>query len=353
MTDTNNPVPPNRDSPGRESQDTQAPAADNGEHESGSQPDVTERRNPAPNPTPESARSRAAKPRFGEMAPEGWSWQPPEADAAEGVDAGDPPSVAERARKVADAPSAQESEKQGGPTGNASTVSPARGETEFGPIDGVPHNLGKANAQHGQVAVTPQAGHHSSSASASPGQPPRALGVHEQPGQDPAQNTNTSQEQQYPVPSYQAGAAFQTGQPGQPTTRRPNRADRMATVVLLAFGAFCALVLAASMRELPSSLNMLASTLDLQNFTVPGWVRTFSIVSALAVLLLWAIALLWSIARLRARKLTFWVPLVLGAIAVVLVFGISGAVVYSTVPAEVLNDPNALQQLMESFPTAP
>ena len=60
---------------------------------------------------------------------------------------------------------------------------------------------------------------------------------------------------------------------------------------------------------------------------VPGILLAGSI----AQIVLWVLTAWWSIARLRARKLAFWVPLSAGVVSIVLL--------YTTMFVIVLNDP--------------
>lgn len=117
--------------------------------------------------------------------------------------------------------------------------------------------------------------------------------------------------------------------------------------MLLALGALGALYFAAVLQQLPSSLATLGQALEVDGFVVPESVHTLGTVGALTILALYAVNLIYSIQRLRARRLTFWVPLAAGAIAFILVFAFS-AFAINLVPevTQLLSDPDALSKVL-------
>lgn len=121
----------------------------------------------------------------------------------------------------------------------------------------------------------------------------------------------------------------------------------MITVVLLVLGAFSALYFAASLQQLPASLSMLASALEVDGFVLPESVATLGTVGALTILAVYAVNLIYSIQRMRRGKLAFWVPLVAGVIAVIVVFAFTAfALGQAPELAQVFTDPGASAKLL-------
>ena len=237
--------------------------------------------------------SERPRPAYGELAPEGWEWTP------------------------------ETGEGSGG-----SASSPNSG-VSGSPVTGVPHNLGARGDASGATAPA-------SPAAPSPGsrepEPYRAA--------PPPAPRDPAPRQTLPQASHNGtGAAPQ----------KSRTADRVITILLLVLGAFGSLYLAAAVSSLSASLSIMASVLELENFTVPSWVGTVGTVTAIAIFAIFAVSLIFSIQRMRAGKLTFWVPLTAGAIVVI------GTIVVSTlvmlgVPElmTAASDPNTMQKLLDS-----
>ncbi|GAA1598760.1 DUF6264 family protein [Leucobacter chromiireducens] len=232
---------------------------------------------------------RPAQPEYGEYAPEGWEWKPEGSDAA--------PQAA--------APSNL----------------------------GVPHNLG-APAAAGATGAT--------------GTQPQAH-QQQQPNQQQAQpfTQQPGDQQAYRAAAPQPGPVY--GMPGAP---RPRTGDRIITIILLVFGAFGALSVARSFFGLESQISLMGTLIGMDEPKVASWVGTLGMVSALVVLLVWALNLLFSIQRMRARKITFWVPLVAAVIAFIIVMvvpmiAMNGA---PEIMQQIEADPNgALSKMLESL----
>ncbi|MEF3405701.1 DUF6264 family protein [Agromyces sp. CCNWLW203] len=114
--------------------------------------------------------------------------------------------------------------------------------------------------------------------------------------------------------------------------------DRMWTITLLVFGVFGALYNSLSIFQLPAtaleSAKLSASMLgiDAPADFVPGpAVPTFVFVGIALQLALWIGALLWSRARMRAGRLAWWIPLVAGVAAFIVVV-IVGTLVFASDP---------------------
>ncbi|MFC9560486.1 DUF6264 family protein [Agromyces sp. NPDC056965] len=115
--------------------------------------------------------------------------------------------------------------------------------------------------------------------------------------------------------------------------------DRMWTITLLVFGVFGALYNSLSLFQLPTtaleSAKLSASMLgvDAPADFVPGpAVPTFIFVGIALQLALWVGALLWSRARMRAGRLAWWIPLVAGVAAFVVVV-VVGMLVFASDPS--------------------
>jgi len=118
--------------------------------------------------------------------------------------------------------------------------------------------------------------------------------------------------------------------------------------VLLALGALGALYFAAVLQQLPASLSTFSGVLGAPDIAIPSSVHTLSTVGVITVLAIYALNVVLSIHRLRARKLSFWVPLVAAAIAGVVVFAFASFAM-NQVPEllQLFADPDAMGKLFE------
>lgn len=290
----------------------------------------------------QSARPQAdprPRPAYGEYAPEGWEWKP---EAEHGAANGAPPSASSSAASSATAPSAA------------------------GPVSGVPHNLGvKGSSGRSAAAAGPTAGSATPGASSGSNAPGSnapgssapsgtatdARGAAET-GSEGAQSGPSPYRAEAPQPldpaSARAAQAAQARAAGAPAPK-DRRGDRIVTIILLVIGGFGALYNALSLLQLPASLELIMTTLG-SDADVPGWITTMSTISAVAMLALYAVTLIYSLQRLRARKLTFFVPLTAGVIAIVGVLGVSVAAMMG-IPGfmELTQDPDAMNRVIESL----
>ncbi|QAY73492.1 hypothetical protein ET445_09255 [Agromyces protaetiae] len=111
--------------------------------------------------------------------------------------------------------------------------------------------------------------------------------------------------------------------PGAPAGRS---ADRSWTTALLVFGVLGALYNTLSLISAPGAALQAAQTsasmlgLDGPTSFTPGPAVPFAIGVGVALqIVLWVGAMLWSRARIRAGRLAWWVPLLAGAVAFVVV----------------------------------
>ena len=145
------------------------------------------------------------------------------------------------------------------------------------------------------------------------------------------------------------GTPMGPGVPPAPAQRQGSTADRVITIVLLVIGAFGALQMALGMLTLGTQLEIIANTLGAEDFTVPAGMTVLQSVGTILVLSLYAVALIWSVQRLRAKKLTFWVPLAAGALAVILVFVCALIGVLMVPELLALSDPESTQLLFDQL----
>jgi len=245
---------------------------------------------------PRSAGDPRPAPRYGELAPEGWTWTP-----EGGVD-----GAPTEGRNAPDRASASS------PTPAASS---APVPAPSGQVPGVPHNLG--------VGTDPA---------------PRPAG---------ATQPDTSERPD----AYRAAEPPKGGAAGP---RGGLLADRIITIALLALGAYGALNLALSLQQLPQSMRLTASLLGLESLDVPEAVGIAGIVGAIAVLAIYAVNLIFSIQRMRARKLAFWVPLAAFGLALVVLFVCSTiAVVQLPELMQQMSDPDALSKILDQAGSLP
>lgn len=223
-----------------------------------------------------------------------------------------------------------------------------------GRLPGVPHNLGVrregVSAPAGRSSsVTPPA----AAPPAQHGEPYRAASPHGQ-----AQQTPQAQHTQLGAPPAAQNAA--PGTPGAPypatgqAARRPNAADRIITIVLLAVGAYFALSMAFSLSQFPTEFGRVAGDLGLTDFVSPSQVQTIGTIGAILVLAIYALVLIFSIRRLRAGKITFWAPLAAGVLSWVIFFvlfaiGLNQSPELWQELMRIASDPAEAQQLLEKL----
>ncbi|WP_022890687.1 DUF6264 family protein [Agromyces italicus] len=174
-----------------------------------------------------------------------------------------------------------------------------------------------------------------------------------QPPADPNSSTPPAQTPDAAAPAF--GAAPTLGGTPVPASQHPGAAaarptDRAWTIALLVFGAMGAVYNILSIIAMPASVlesmklsaSMIGTTPPTE-FTPGPAVPVAVAVGVIAQLALWVGALLWSRARMRAGGSSWWIPLVAGIVAFIVVM-IVGAVVLTSDPAlvEFLQTPPAV-----------
>ncbi|AWB94904.1 hypothetical protein DCE93_03890 [Agromyces badenianii] len=152
-----------------------------------------------------------------------------------------------------------------------------------------------------------------------------------------------------PVEPAAAGQATASGTAEGAVAATARPIDRMWSIALLVIGVFGALYNSLVLFQLPAtaleSAKLSASMLGVDAPTefTPGPVAPAAIIVGIALqLALWVGALLWSRARLRAGRSAWWIPLLAGVAAFVVML-IVGMIVFSS-------DPLFLQSLSPARP---
>jgi hypothetical protein len=103
------------------------------------------------------------------------------------------------------------------------------------------------------------------------------------------------------------------------TAQQAGRGNRFATTALLAFGLACTLLSVPGLLSLGDGLAGAFAAQGLGEFTSFDAARAIGSAAIVVQLLLWLLALALSLAALRRGRVSWWIPLVVGAVAVLLV----------------------------------
>lgn len=249
-------------------------------------------------PTEQEAPDPRPRPAYGEYAPEGWEWTPPGGAA--------PPSSS------SPSPSASAQRSGGNAPSGTSSTPPRLGS---GRLPGVPHNLGARGSTSSEATEVSR----------------------------PATVTDETNNSQH----YRATP----GQQGPPRAVGGGRlGDRIVTIVLLVVGALGALNSAASLYSMSNEFERWGQVLEVGDFSVPASLTTLGTVGALLILAVYALTVIYSVQRLRARKLTFWVPLGAAVLAGIITFTFIMIGIYQ-VPEllQRLAEPDAMELILSSL----
>ncbi|MGJ4844164.1 DUF6264 family protein [Leifsonia sp. Le1] len=207
------------------------------------------------------------RPKYGELAPEGWVWHPP-ADANR-LDTTHPTAEPDRYGEHGDAGQRT--------AAGQDQRAPHADRPWFGPQN--PQN--PQNQQHSQ------------------GQHPQNL---------------------YPHPQHR-----QNGQSPQLRSDAP-RWNMTVTVVLIVFGFFGATNSIGGLLSLPTAMQLMHTNENLGDYTPAGSVQGTLIAGAITVGLIWAISTGLSVWLLVKRRMAFYIPLIAGVVALIALLGFMSAV---------------------------
>ncbi|MBF4512478.1 hypothetical protein ITJ66_08250 [Plantibacter sp. VKM Ac-2885] len=106
-------------------------------------------------------------------------------------------------------------------------------------------------------------------------------------------------------------------QPGAPTVaaRRPVAGDRIATSILLGLGLVGLIVTMPGLLDLPGLIRPALVQMGVSGYSSDGLASAMGILALGLQIALWVGAIILSSRSLRAGRLTFWIPLVAGVAA--------------------------------------
>lgn len=121
--------------------------------------------------------------------------------------------------------------------------------------------------------------------------------------------------------------------PPQAPSPRSRPIDRFVTIALLAYGLVNVVVTGLSYLDFDTAMNQMMSVFGIDGeFTNFAQGRLWGTVAAIVLAVGWAFTAYFSIRRLRAAKLSWWVPLV-GAAVTLLVASVCAAIPLMNDPA--------------------
>jgi hypothetical protein len=146
---------------------------------------------------------------------------------------------------------------------------------------------------------------------------PPADPAHDETPDAPAQPGASGAPSSWPAPrGPQLGAPVPPPAPGAPPGARSGQGDRIATIVLLALGVLGTVNMVTSLLTLPAVMQELMGIYGVSGvYAGDDAARTAGIVGAALVVPIYAFTVLISLRRLRANKLTFFVPLIGAVVA--------------------------------------
>ena len=121
------------------------------------------------------------------------------------------------------------------------------------------------------------------------------------------------------APTVHPGEQARRGQPA-PTW------NLTLTILLAVFGFFGMSYSIATLQAIPASMQLLHSTNGLGDYTPAPVVGTLVLVGSIIMAIIWAVSAVIAGWMLAKRRLAFWVPLVAGIVAMVVLLIFAGAV---------------------------
>ena len=135
-----------------------------------------------------------------------------------------------------------------------------------------------------------------------------------------------------PAPQMVAPPAAASARPVDPAIAdRPERpTDRLITIMLLVLGVFGTWSSISTLQSLPELLpdairrasEMLGTSAAAIDYTPGPEVPAILLAGSIFQVVLWLLTAWWSIARIRARRLEFWVPLVGGVVSFIALYAV-------------------------------
>ena len=123
-----------------------------------------------------------------------------------------------------------------------------------------------------------------------------------------------------PLPDTLVPAAAPAKEPATASTPRPRRADRIVTFALLAYGLLTVIMSGTSYLNLAPTLNDALSMVGVEGqFSNFAAARTWGVIATIALVVGWTLTAVLSVRRLRAGKITWWLPIVGAVVTVTLV----------------------------------
>ncbi|HXH36870.1 MAG TPA: DUF6264 family protein [Plantibacter sp.] len=142
--------------------------------------------------------------------------------------------------------------------------------------------------------------------------------------------TLREQTRQAPQPPAPDGSSSPVALP--PGGRRPVTGDRLATSILLGLGLIGLIVTMPNLLDLPGLIRPALVQLGVSGYSSDGLASAMGILALGLQIAIWIAAVLLSSRSLRAGRLTFWIPLVAGVVANIVVV-ICLAIAMGTDPA--------------------
>ncbi|MEV8212338.1 DUF6264 family protein [Leifsonia sp. NPDC077715] len=140
------------------------------------------------------------------------------------------------------------------------------------------------------------------------------------------------------TPPAPAGAPYPGARPPYPGAPYPSAGERARagqpaptwnltlTILLAVFGFFGMLYSIATLQAIPASMQLLHSTNGLGDYTPAPVVGTLVLIGSILMGVIWAASAGLAALLLVRRRLAFWVPLVAGIVAMVVLLIFAGAV---------------------------
>ncbi|AWB89766.1 DUF6264 family protein [Salinibacterium hongtaonis] len=142
----------------------------------------------------------------------------------------------------------------------------------------------------------------------------------------PAASTASSE----PAPVAHTAGLSQAASGGAPTapaaaSRPRHPVDRFVTFALLAFGLVTVITTTPGLLSLAEGLNTVFEQYGIGEYTQGQFAASLGLAAAITQAVLWLFTAWASFASLRRNRITWWIPLVAGAIAALVVLAVSMA----------------------------